>query len=180
MQIPIEKCTVDKTARRQLIIIQKMEEKTKPSNLYPTSHCVGERPQRPRFTGFWALLSQSCETRIKCDRNQIILEKNHNNSSPFLSNDQRNNNRDFLVCCLFWTRNVHTQFPAFLLPCRPVGELMSHSQIYLRLAAVRQTHKPQVLSARKKNVFEIHSLLFTKGELVVLLLVRQQKKVFCV
>lgn len=56
---------------------------------------------------------------------------------------------------------------------------MSHSQISLRLAAVRQTHKPQVLSARKKNVFELHSLLFTKRELVVLLLVRQQKKMFC-
>lgn len=28
MQIPIEKYTVDKTARRQLIMIQKMEEKT--------------------------------------------------------------------------------------------------------------------------------------------------------
>lgn len=31
MQIPIEKCTVDKTARRQLIIIQKMEEKQNPA-----------------------------------------------------------------------------------------------------------------------------------------------------
>lgn len=93
MQIPIEKCTVYKTAGRQLIMIQKMEgKKPKTNNLYPTSHCAGERPQRARFTGFWTLLSQSWKTKLKCDRNQIILEKNHNNSSPFLSDNQGNNN----------------------------------------------------------------------------------------
>lgn len=46
--------------------------KKKPRDLYPTSHCVRERPQKPRFTGFWTLLSQSCKTRLKCDKNQII------------------------------------------------------------------------------------------------------------
>lgn len=54
-----------------------------------------------------------------------------------------------------------------------------HIVKYLNISSCKRNwENPELVSKREK--FEIHSLLFTKGEQAVLLLVRQQKKAFSI
>lgn len=94
MQIPIEKCAVDKTARRQLIIIQKMEKQTN-KNLQQqqkqtTKQLVSNQLLCWRETTeakIHRILDNphsELQNKIRDDRNQIILDINQN-SSQFVS-----------------------------------------------------------------------------------------------